>query len=139
MVPAGGTSFVARSGTSLMNQASTGTATVKTTAQKKTCEMASDRPPSTASRIGPVSFLSASRSIAPPSPPEPANAAPAAESARRLAKIAPKRETPNEPPMDRKKVAAPLAAPRSFCSTLFCAISIEVCMRKPMPTPSTTM
>lgn len=46
---------------------------------------------------------------------------------------------PNEPPIDRKNVAAPLAAPRSFCGTLFCAMSIEVCMRKPMPTPSTTM
>ena len=56
-----------------------------------------------------------------------------------MAKIAPNSEMPNEPPIERKKVAAPLAAPRSFCSTLFCAISIEVCIRKPMPTPSTTM
>jgi hypothetical protein len=46
---------------------------------------------------------------------------------------------PIEPPIDRKNVAAPLPAPRSFCSTLFWAISIEVCIRKPMPTPSTTM
>jgi hypothetical protein len=54
-------------------------------------------------------------------------------------KIAPNAATPNEPPIERKNVAALLATPRSRCSTLFCAISIVVCMRKPMPAPSATM
>lgn len=122
-----------------MNQASTGTTTVKSTAHRNTWEIAPERPPSTSSRAWAGRSLSFSRSIPPPSPVPPLNALPAAESASRLAKMAPKSEMPNEPPMERKKVAAPLAAPRSFCSTLFCAISIEVCIRKPMPTPSTTM
>ncbi len=56
-----------------------------------------------------------------------------------LLKIAPKSDTPNDPPMERKKVEALLATPRSFCSTLFCAISIVVCMRPPMPRPRTAM
>ena len=121
-----------------MNQASTGITMVNSTAQRKTCEMASERPPSTASRAWAGSSLSFSRSIPAPASPPP-KAPTALELASRLAKIAPNSEMPNEPPIDRKKVAAPLAAPRSFCSTLFCAISIVVCMRKPMPTPSTTM
>ncbi len=41
--------------------------------------------------------------------------------------------------MERKKVEALLATPRSFCSTLFWAISMVVCIRKPMPRPSTAM
>ena len=38
--------------------------------------------------------------------------------------MAPNIETPNEPPIERKNVAALLETPRSFCSTLFCAMSI---------------
>ncbi len=54
-------------------------------------------------------------------------------------KTAPNSETPNEPPMERKKVEVLLETPRSFCSTLFRAISVVVCIRKPMPRPSTAM
>lgn len=54
-------------------------------------------------------------------------------------KIAPKRETPNEPPMVRKRVEDEEPTPMSFISTLFCAISMVICIRKPMPAPSTAM
>jgi hypothetical protein len=36
-----------------------------------------------------------------------------------VVETAPNSDTPNEPPMERKNVAALLATPRSFCSTLF--------------------
>lgn len=39
----------------------------------------------------------------------------------------------------RNRVAAPLAAPMSFISTLFWAMSIVFCIRKPSPAPSTSM
>ena len=52
---------------------------------------------------------------------------------------APNRDTPKEPPIERKNVAELLDTPRSFWSTLFWAMSMVVCMRNPMPTPSTAM
>lgn len=54
-------------------------------------------------------------------------------------KTVPIRATPNEPPMVRKSVVVEEATPMSFSSTLFCAISMVSCIRKPMPAPSTAM
>jgi hypothetical protein len=52
---------------------------------------------------------------------------------RLLAKIAPRAAIPNEPPMLRTKVDAPVAAPRLLRDTLFCATSETVCVRQPRP------
>ena len=53
------------------------------------------------------------------------------------AKIAPNADTPIDPPICWKNVRELLATPMSRCSTLFCATSVVICMRKPMPRPST--
>ena len=47
--------------------------------------------------------------------------------------------TPKEPPSVRKSVVVDEATPMSLSSTLFCATSIVICIRKPMPAPSTAM
>jgi hypothetical protein len=54
-----------------------------------------------------------------------------------LAKIAPKTDTPNEPPMLRKKVAPDVAAPRSAKSAEFCTAMTRTWMIKPREKPST--
>ena len=59
-------------------------------------------------------------------------------SANRRKKITPNSDTPSEPPICWKKLRELLATPMSCCGTLFCTISEVICMRKPMPTPSTT-
>ncbi len=41
--------------------------------------------------------------------------------------------------MVRNRVAVELATPMSLSSTLFCATSMVICIRKPMPAPSTTI
>ena len=41
--------------------------------------------------------------------------------------------------MDRKNVAAEVAAPRSRGVTAFCTASTSTCMTSPSPTPSTNM
>lgn len=51
----------------------------------------------------------------------------------------PIRATPNEPPSVRKRVAEEDATPMSFISTLFCATSMVICIRKPRPAPRTAM
>lgn len=52
---------------------------------------------------------------------------------------APMIATPKELPSVRKRVVAEEATPMSFSSTLFCATSIVICIRKPMPAPRTAM
>ncbi len=54
------------------------------------------------------------------------------------AKIAPNADTPIDPPICWKNVRELLATPMSLMATLFCATSVVICMRKPMPIPSTT-
>ena len=53
-------------------------------------------------------------------------------------KITPNSETPIDPPICWKNARELLATPMSFCSTLFCTMSEVICIRKPIPTPSTT-
>jgi len=40
--------------------------------------------------------------------------------------------TPNEAPMDRKKVAPEVATPRSWYETAFCTMSTNTCMTRPI-------
>ena len=68
--------------------------------------------------------------------PEPAAAA--SDSVSRRAKMAPNAATPIDPPICWKNIRELLATPMSRGSTLFCAISVVICIRKPMPRPSTT-
>ena len=68
-----------------------------------------------------------------------AAARPAISSWTRLVKSAPMIATPKEPPSVRKRVVEEEATPMSFISTLFCATSMVICIRKPMPAPSTAM
>ena len=57
----------------------------------------------------------------------------------RAERTAPRIATPNEPPSDRKNVAAAVPAPMSRSSTAFCTARISDCMHRPSPTPITTM
>ncbi len=52
---------------------------------------------------------------------------------------APRSATPNEPPIERRNVAAPVAVPRSLRSTAFCTARTSTCITMPRPSPSTTM
>ena len=134
-----------RSGTLRMNAASTGTSTATNVDQKNTDEAAVAMPCSSADTSC-AGMLFRAPAVSPARPP-PEEIRPAAAGPSRLVrssvntwlKMAPASETPNEPPIDRKNVVALLATPRSFGSTLFCEISIVVCMRKPIPRPSTSM
>lgn len=57
----------------------------------------------------------------------------------RWLKIAPMIATPKELPSVRNSVIEEDATPMSAFPTLFCAISMTICIRKPMPAPSTAM
>ncbi len=60
-------------------------------------------------------------------------------SVTREVKSEPISATPKEPPSVRKRVADEDATPMSFMSTLFCATSMVICIRKPSPAPRTAM
>lgn len=47
--------------------------------------------------------------------------------------------TPKELPSVRNRVVEEDATPMSFISTLFCATSKVICIRKPRPAPNTAM
>ena len=51
----------------------------------------------------------------------------------------PKIDAPNDPPSVRKKDTPEVAAPRYSKDTVFCTISVRICIIRPMPAPSTTM
>ena len=53
--------------------------------------------------------------------------------------MAPNADTPIDPPICWKNSRELLATPISRTATLFCASRVVICMRKPMPSPSTTM
>ena len=57
----------------------------------------------------------------------------------RAAKIAPKMATPNEPPIERKKVAVEVATPMFSGCASFWTTSTSTCITSPMPTPTTSM
>ena len=59
--------------------------------------------------------------------------------ASRLAKIAPKIETPIEPPTWRKSVEPEVATPSCSYGTEFCAARTRTCIVIPSPKPSTSM
>lgn len=92
-----------------------------------------------ASRIASGSFarLAASScadfSVAPPPPRA------VISSCTRPVNRAPMIATPKELPSVRKSVVVDEATPMSSSSTLFWATSIVICIRKPMPAPSTAM
>ena len=52
-------------------------------------------------------------------------------------KTVPKMATPNEAPMERKKVAPEVATPRSSYATAFCTTRTSTCMTRPSPAPKT--
>ena len=59
------------------------------------------------------------------------------DSISRRANTAPNAATPIDPPICWKNVRALLATPISCGATLFCATSVVICIRKPMPRPIT--
>ncbi len=60
-------------------------------------------------------------------------------SCTRLLNSAPMMATPNEAPRVRNRVVDDDATPMSFISTLFWATSMVICIRQPMPRPTTAM
>ncbi len=89
-----------------------------------------------ASRAAAGSFAASScadRSVTPPPPRA------AISSCTRPVNRAPMIATPKELPSVRKRVVEEEATPMSFSSTLFCATSMVICIRKPMPAPRTAM
>ena len=63
----------------------------------------------------------------------------ASSCASRFAKIAPKTETPIEPPIWRKSVEPDVATPMWRKSTEFCAASTSTCIVIPSPSPRISM
>ncbi len=70
-------------------------------------------------------------------PSAPARAA--ISSSTRWLNSAPMIATPKDEPRVRNSVVEDEATPMSFISTLFCATSMVICIRQPMPAPSTAM
>src|SRR5947208_8752911 len=98
-----------RSGISLMNRASSGTATANRMAQPNTWEMAEASDSSRPVRTGAGSRRSAAGSTRPPPLVSLAPAAPSRVVSSVVSwwlNTAPNRDTPNEPPIERKNVAA---------------------------------
>ena len=122
-----------------MNQASTNTAMAAGTAQKNTpsiaCAMAKNT--SWLDRRGQVVDRDRVELAAPRVQVHPGQPAWSCVSISRRAKIAPNSATPIEPPICWKNARELLATPMSRGSTLFCTITEVICIRKPMPMPST--
>ena len=128
-----------RSGISLMNQASTNTSDRGGTAQMNTPSIACAMATKTSCRISGGQLVDRGRVELAACRCAGARRAAGrlSDSVSRRAKIAPNSDTPIEPPICWKNIRELLATPMSFGSTLFCAISVVICIRKPMPMPST--
>lgn len=136
---AAGVGAAPRSGTSLTKNAARKPTTATAAPSRKAAWVPDDTATSYASLTGSGSFdrLAASSCADRSVIAEPPLAA--ISCCTRLVNSAPMIATPKELPSVRKRVAPEDATPMSFSSTLFCATSMVICIRKPMPAPSTAM